>query len=145
MSALEKPDAQAAWSALCSGRPIWRDYGERHAGILGEADDIYFVRSAPGPVLICWDWYFGAIMEGVSPGVDGWTALALEYHVACRWMDGPWRIPAVAAVVEQLRGADRGVIARTPFGTQALPILDDLVAFLEAALIAEQSVTLLSW
>lgn len=46
---------------------IWRDYGERHAAILGEADDLHFVRAGAGNTeesLICWEPILAAIMEG---------------------------------------------------------------------------------
>jgi hypothetical protein len=126
---------------------IWRDYGERHAGVLGEADDLHFVRSGAASTeecLICWEWYLGSIMEGVAPARGGWTGLALEYHVGERWKGGEWELSDIPAAIEQLRGADQVLIERTPFGPTALDVLSDLLVFFEAAVAAGQSITVTS-
>lgn len=126
---------------------IWRDYGERHAEVLGEADDVHFVRSGEASAeecFVCWEPYLHSIMEGVAPSGDGWTGLALEYHLGERWKDGEWRIPDIPATIEQLRAADRVLIERTPFGARALDVLGDLLVFLEAAVTADQSIRMTS-
>lgn len=128
-------------------RTIWRDYGERHAAILGEADDLHFVRSGAGSIeecLICWEPYLAAIMEGVAPSRAGWTGLALEYNVGERWKDGEWELTDIAAAIQQLRGADKLVIERAPFGAIALDVLSDLLTFFEAAVAVGQSIRVVS-
>lgn len=107
-------------------RTIVKDH---YTGYEGEHEVRFARRDARGDELVFTMWYghFYEIMQAVAPGLEGWTALALQYHTVTPWLDDPdWAVPDVVAVVEQLDGVERGCLT-----AEGRAVLDDLVAFIQ--------------
>lgn len=67
---------------------------------------VYFFTQL-GPlvsVAVC-DHEFEPLVEAVPVGANGWTGIALTYHCNEPRKDGPWQIPGLNLVLQQLESA----------------------------------------
>lgn len=112
-------------------RTIAKDY---YTGFEGEPEYTFVRKDGRGSELAfrVWDGHFGRIMDTIQPGPQGWTGLALPYHLVEGWYDDPdWRVPDADEAAAQLDALDR---AQLP--TKEQQILDELVAFIREGISA---------
>lgn len=114
-------------------RQVVKDY---YTGFEGYPE-ITFVRRRPDGDLLftLWDGYFDDIMMAIKPDSEGWTSLALVYHLDEGWYDDPdWLIPDPAAALAQLRGVDPSALR-----DESRKILEELLVFLEEGVAAGET------
>lgn len=108
---------------------IVKDYS---TGFEGYGEIRFARRGGDELVFALWEGYFETIMNQVQPGPQGWTSLALHYHMLDAWEDDPdWEVPDVEVAAAQLDGLNRGMLKENE-----ARILDELVTFLREGLTA---------
>jgi hypothetical protein len=75
-----------------------------YRGFEGEPEIRFVAKGAVGPdrEVRIWVGYFSTIMDRIVPEGDGWTGLALPYHLCEGWYeDDGWRVPDLDGVISQ--------------------------------------------
>jgi hypothetical protein len=82
-------------------KKIVHDY---YSGFEGEPEIIFLQKNnTDEEILKLWIGYFDKIMSQVSPGPNGWEALALYYHLHTGWYENDnWRIPEIKEALSQI-------------------------------------------
>jgi len=80
------------------------------AGFEGEPE-ISFVSFVPGGNMVAsvrmWVGYFDSIMSTLKPSDNGWTGIALPYHLGEGWYEGgSWTVPDINALISQWSQVD---------------------------------------
>lgn len=106
-------------------RKVVHDY---YSGFEGEPEITFVRKDTLGDELAfaLWDGHFGRIIELIQPEPEGWSGLALHYHLDTGWNeDDDWRVPDPEVALSQLDG-----LVRADLPEQERKILDELVAFI---------------
>lgn len=81
-----------------------------YSGFEGEPE-IRFVLSTPNgeeDIVRLWSGYFDMLIGRVQPEREGWTGLALAYHLDEGWhRTTPWIVPNIAEAIEQWEGIQK--------------------------------------
>lgn len=112
-----------------------KDY---YSGFEGEPE-LVFARS-DGSDFHLWEGFFSFIMDVVDPGLSGWDGLAKAYHLGL-WDDHPFEVQNLPETIEQLRAVPSERLDEDN-REKLVKILGDLVAFLDDAARAGQTITI---
>lgn len=98
---------------MSAGAKMGQDSWDFYTGYEGEPE-LTFLRLAPdGRVaqIRMWIGHFDQIMEHVKPGPQGWTGLALPYHLEAGWYEeDPWSLAQPAEAAAQLSEVDAALL-----------------------------------
>lgn len=101
-------------------------------GFEGEPEYTFclYDNNIPVEKIHIWDGYFSDIIDTIEPDENGWTSLAEYYQLCLEFENDNWKVPDIAAALEQLMNVDKTKI-RFP---ESHNVLEILVEFFRKAL-----------
>ena len=108
-----------------------QDFRDFYVGYEGEPELVFLSTTSDGAVtrLRMWIGHFDQIMQHVKPGPEGWTGLALPYHLETGWYEeDPWSLARPDEAAEQLSQVDAGEL-----DAETADVLRGLVTLLQEA------------